>query len=64
MTEMLENIEKDIETVEAYLAKLLAAKKNDTHGSAGFAISVYTGMLYELYDRYREIKKYIEEADT
>lgn len=62
MKELLETINRDIETVEGYLKQRGAATKRDS--SAGHAVAIYTEMLYELYDRRRAIMHYIQKEEA
>lgn len=63
MTEMLQNIDKDIETVRGYLAKLKSGKSGLSTSNVLRAKQVYTDMLYQLQDLRRDLRKYTEEAD-
>ena len=59
MKEILQNIEKDIETVEGYLKRLKATR--DMDGRTAFTISIYEDMLYELYSHRRSVLEYIKK---
>lgn len=62
MKELLETINRDIETVEGYLKQRRAATQRDS--SAGRAVAIYTEMLYELYDRRRAITHYLQKEEV
>lgn len=61
METILKNLEADIATVEQYLKELRAGKARST-STALAKIRVYEGVLFQLMQQRREVKKYIEEA--
>lgn len=62
MKEILQNIEKDIETVKGYLENLRSRRIDDYPTRR--AITVYEDMLDSLYDQYHAVKHYVERDAT
>lgn len=60
MNEILQNIERDIETVRGCLKKWRAKKQRSSDDIR--AIRIYEDMLLELLALRRELKDYIEEV--
>lgn len=62
MKEILQNIEKDIETVERILKRLRADKRHDPQ--AGLKIVVYEDILNELYDNSHAVRQYLQKEEV
>ena len=63
MTELLQNLDKDIATVRGYLDKLDSGKSGLNTANALRARLVYIDMLYQLMDLRRDLMKYTEEGN-
>lgn len=62
MKEILQNIKKDIATVEGILKKLRSSRTDDY--STRRAIIIYEDMLNSLYDQYHAVRHYVERDAT